>query len=76
MLHGSLGLREPMHNDDDLVHVWGKGVEALWRVTMTFNEKLSNWDALTCRFLLWRAIVGEDASQVGEWARREVIRGL
>lgn len=58
---------------DDHVQVWGDAVEALWRITMTFETKISAWDTLTCRLLLWRAMVGEDASVVGEWARREVI---
>ena len=70
--HGALGLHEAPACDDH-VQVWGDAVETLWRIAMTFETKISAWNTLTCRLLLWRAIVGEDASVVGEWARREVI---
>ena len=73
--HGAHGLFESTGNHDPL-EVWGDGVEALWRVTMSLESKIPTWDALTCRLLLWRAIVGEDSSAVGEWARREVVRNL
>lgn len=73
--HGALGLHDTP-SCDDRVQMWGYAVEALWRMTMTFETKTSTWDALTCRLLLWRAIVGEDASAIGEWARREVVRIL
>jgi nucleolar pre-ribosomal-associated protein 1 len=74
-LHGAPDLLEPM-SEQDPVQVWGEGVEALWRITMTLESKTPTWDALTCRLLLWRAIVGEDGSAVGEWARKEVVRNL
>jgi nucleolar pre-ribosomal-associated protein 1 len=74
-LHGALGLLEAPSSHDP-VQIWGEGVEALWRITTTFERKLSAWDALTCRLLLWRSVVGEDGSVVGEWARKEVIRNL
>ncbi|KAG6370325.1 hypothetical protein JVT61DRAFT_12278 [Boletus reticuloceps] len=31
---------------------------------------------LTRRLLVWRALVGEKACPVGEWARREVVLAL
>jgi nucleolar pre-ribosomal-associated protein 1 len=74
-LHGALGLLEAPSSHDP-VQIWGEGVEALWRITTTFERKISAWDALTCRLLLWRSVVGEDGSVVGEWARKEVIRNL
>jgi len=74
-LHSALGLLEHTSGHDP-VQVWGEGVEALWRITMTLENKTAAWDALTCRLLVWRAIVGEDGSAVGEWARREVVRNL
>ncbi|KAF7984362.1 hypothetical protein HWV62_15393 [Athelia sp. TMB] len=76
MLHGSFGLHETSQGEEDLLHVWGKGVETLWRVTMNFTEKSAAWDVLSCRLLLWRALVGEEGSQVGEWERKEIIRAL
>jgi nucleolar pre-ribosomal-associated protein 1 len=57
--------------------LWGQSVELLWRVTMTVMDKnsmLSAWTALTPRLLLWRSLVGEERSAVGEWARRETVR--
>ena len=74
-LHDALGLLESPSSYDP-VQVWGEGVEALWRVTMTLENKILAWDALTCRLLLWRSMVGEDGSAVGEWTRREVVRNL
>jgi len=73
--HGALGLFETASSYDPL-QIWGSGVEALWRVSMTLEDKTAGWGALTCRLLLWRAMVGEDGSAVGEWARREVVRNL
>jgi len=73
ILHGALGLHEAP-SCDDRIKVWGHAVEAMWRIMMTIETKTSTWDALTCRLLLWRAIVGEDASGIGEWARTEVVR--
>jgi nucleolar pre-ribosomal-associated protein 1 len=73
-LHAAHGLHDQPMLDDPL-QLWGEWVEALWRATMTFENKHPAWDALTCRLLLWRAIVGEE-SIVGEWARKEVVRNL
>src|ERR1700722_14207430 len=57
------------------LELWGQSVEFLWRVTMTAPDKRwPSWDVLTPRLLLWRAMVGEEGSKVGEWTRREVIR--
>jgi len=73
--HGAHGLLDAMSSHDP-AQVWGNGVEALWQITMTLEYKTATWDALICRLLLWRAMVGEDETVVGEWARREVIRNL
>lgn len=61
---------------ESYARIWGQAVEALWRITMTFEQKTSTWDALTQRLLLWRAIEGQDGSATGEWARKEVVRGM
>jgi nucleolar pre-ribosomal-associated protein 1 len=74
-LHGAHGLHEPLVEEDP-VQVWGEVVESLWRVTLTLEVKLPEWDALTCRLLVWRSMVGETGSEVGEWARKEVVRNL
>lgn len=55
---------------------WGACVEALWRAAMSLEEKCEEWGALTARLLLWRTLVGEEGSMVGEWARREVVQNL
>lgn len=52
---------------------WGVCVEALWRVTMTRQKKCPEWEELTPRLLIWRSLVGEDGSKIGEWARKEVV---
>ncbi|KAL4250925.1 Nucleolar pre-ribosomal-associated protein 1 [Abortiporus biennis] len=57
--------------DSDPLRMWGQCVEALWRASMTTQGKCSQWDALTCRLLLWRAVVTD--SSAGEWARKEVL---
>jgi nucleolar pre-ribosomal-associated protein 1 len=74
-LHPSQGLHEPPVLDD-VLQSWGDSVEMLWRVVMNFEEKSAAWDALTCRLLLWRTIVGEEGSAVGEWSRRELVQNL
>lgn len=76
VLHGSIGLHEPVGGEEDLLQVWGKGIESLWRASMTFTEKSAAWDALSSRLLLWRALVGEEESHMGEWARKEIVRAL
>lgn len=73
--HQSVGLHESYHTENEL-QVWGKSVEALWRVSMTLEEKSSSWDILTTRLLIWRAVVGEDGSELGEWARRELLQNI
>jgi len=49
-------------------------VEMLWRSAMTLEQKCPAWDLLTPKLLVWRMIVDEDGSQVGEWARIQVLR--
>lgn len=73
--HRSHGLYEPYPVDNPL-QLWGDSVEALWRVTMTFEEKSAAWDALSSRLVIWRAIVGEEVSAVGEWVRTEVVQNI
>jgi len=73
--HKAQGLHEPPTFRHPL-QLWGKSVEALWRVSMLLEEKHPTWDGLSCRLLVWRSIVGERGSLVGEWARRETIRNL
>ena len=59
----------------DTLPVWGFCVESLWRASMSLDNKVAAWDALTSRLLVWRAIAG-DTTKVGEWARREVVRNI
>ncbi|KAI0717490.1 hypothetical protein C8T65DRAFT_111220 [Cerioporus squamosus] len=58
------------------IQAWGERVEALWRVSMAWPERTQTWDAITSRLLMWRSIVGEEGSPLGEWARREVVGNL
>ena len=58
------------------LRTWGTCVEALWQVAMRLETKCAEWDMLTARLLLWRSLVGEEGSEVGEWARREVVKNL
>ncbi|KAG2356040.1 ribosome 60S biogenesis N-terminal-domain-containing protein [Suillus spraguei] len=58
----------------DPLRAWGGIVEDLWQASMSLDEKFVKWDALTCRLLQWRGIVGEDGSPIGEWARLEAVR--
>lgn len=66
---------EELDDTDDL-RIWGEIVENLWRAGMTVQQPNGAWDALTCRLLVWRSIVGEEGSEVGGWARREVVANL
>ncbi|KII96154.1 hypothetical protein PLICRDRAFT_151289 [Plicaturopsis crispa FD-325 SS-3] len=61
---------------EDLLHIWGTSVEALWRVNMAFDTKLPTWNTLSCRMLMWRAMTGVEGSQTGEWTRTNVVRNL
>jgi nucleolar pre-ribosomal-associated protein 1 len=73
--HESHGLYPSPEIEKDLIWLWGRSIESLWRVSMTVEEEgLSAWEALTARLLLWRGMVGEERSLVGEWARRQVVR--
>lgn len=55
--------------------LWGRSVEWLWSAAMAMQERCTEWETLTARLLVWRAIAGE-TSDVAEWARREVIRNI
>lgn len=72
--HQSYDLFEiPQQRD---IYGWGESVEALWRVSMSVEEKIKEWDELTARLLLWRGAVGDEYSSVGEWARRQTVSML
>ncbi|KAG6375258.1 ribosome 60S biogenesis N-terminal-domain-containing protein [Boletus reticuloceps] len=67
----------------DPLRTWDEIVEALWRAAMApVNDDddgtHGTWTMamLTRRLLVWRALVGEEACPVGEWARREVVLAL
>ncbi|KAF8812641.1 hypothetical protein BYT27DRAFT_7159048 [Phlegmacium glaucopus] len=72
-LHRSSGLHQPSLIKDPLL-LWGSMVEMLWRSAMTQEQKCPAWDLLTPKLLVWRTIVDGEGSQVGEWARTEVLR--
>ncbi|KAH7884073.1 ribosome 60S biogenesis N-terminal-domain-containing protein [Phlebopus sp. FC_14] len=75
--HHSQGLHElPVVTDADRFMTWGKVVEALWRVSMTPEERTNAWEALTRRLLVCRSVVGEGDCPVGEWARKGTVRAL
>lgn len=54
------------------IPLWGTCVELLWSAAMRKDEKCSDWESLTHRMLIWRAIAGEGAAP--EWTRKEVVR--
>ncbi|KAG9316608.1 hypothetical protein JVU11DRAFT_2662 [Chiua virens] len=56
--------------------MWGQIVETLWRAAMSLDKGTPVWGMLTRRLIVWRALIGEDGSQVGEWARKEAVRAL
>lgn len=58
------------------IEVWGSCVESLWRVSMALPTKTAEWDALSSRLLVWRAIAGESRTGTGEWVRREMLEHL
>ncbi len=58
--------------DNDPWNIWGEAVQGLWRAAMSQNQKCRDWDALTCRLLLWRALTS-NRSSIAEWARKEVV---
>ena len=60
----------------DPLRTWGEIVEALWRAAMSLDDGTHAWAALTRRLIVWRALVGEEACPVGEWARKEVVLAL
>lgn len=60
----------------DPLRMWGEIVEMLWRASMSLDEGTHAWAMLTRRLVVWRALVGEEACQVGEWARKEAVLAL
>lgn len=73
--HRAQGLHDAPATVDPL-RTWGEIVEALWRASMSLDDGTHAWAVLTRRLVVWRALVGEEASQVGEWARKEVVLAL
>lgn len=55
--------------------VWGHIVNALWSVAMSFDVCCPEWQAITSRMLLWRAISGEGEAQA-EWVRKQAVLTL
>jgi nucleolar pre-ribosomal-associated protein 1 len=55
---------------------WAACVEKLWQVAMALQEQIPTWDRLSARMVLWRAIAGDEASEISEWVRRETIKML
>lgn len=72
--HRSQGLHRLDFLDD--LNSWGCIVEDLWKASMSCDGNRAPWDRLTSRLLLWRAIVGERGSPVGEWARKQTVSML
>lgn len=72
--HRSQGLHRLDFGDD--LHSWGCIVEDLWRVSMSCDGNGAAWGRLNSRLLVWRAIVGERGSPVGEWARKQTVSML
>ena len=71
--HGLLGVPVTVER----LGTWGATVEALWRVAMTLEgDGTHMWAMLTQRLVVWRALVGEEDSPVGEWARKQVVLAL
>lgn len=76
--HRAQGLHDVPTTNEPLQR-WGEVVEQLWRVAMSLNADGMHtrpWVMLTTRLVVWRALVGEEASRVGEWARKEVLLAL
>lgn len=75
--HRAQGLQDAPTAADPL-RAWGEIVEALWRAHMSLGDGGGThvWAVLTRRLVVWRALVGVEGSQVGEWARSEVVRAL
>ena len=65
----------PGHEGGNLLH-WGRTVENLWGFATRFELKGKVWDQLSSRLLVWRMIVGEKHSRVGEWLRKQVTQSL
>ena len=65
-----------VQEQNDALSTWGRSVEMLWQVAMSFDIKPRSWDALTVRILTWRRIAGSDQSNVGEWARVSVLQNI
>jgi nucleolar pre-ribosomal-associated protein 1 len=82
--HSSHSLHDKLVFDDvNLFCVWGRSVESLWQSAMSLDPGYHNstspgdiWNHLTSRLLVWRGLVGAEASPLGEWARVECIRNL
>jgi nucleolar pre-ribosomal-associated protein 1 len=72
--HTSYSSREGSTSESHAL-LWGEIVVNLWRASMTSRSSREAWDELTPRVLVWNQLIGGD-DQVGEWARREVVRNV
>lgn len=73
--HRARGLHD-VPTTDELLRSWGETVETLWRVAASVDGDgmyVQVWVMLTTRLVVWRALVGEEASRVGEWARKMLL---
>ncbi|KAJ7069818.1 ribosome 60S biogenesis N-terminal-domain-containing protein [Mycena amicta] len=61
-------------DERDALVRWGRAVEDLWQSVMRLPDRVIIWDALMCRLLVWRTVVGEDGSPNGEWTRQMSLR--
>ncbi|KAL5512235.1 hypothetical protein ACEPAG_3520 [Sanghuangporus baumii] len=69
--HTNVGLHQPVFENN--LETWGRAVENMWSVSLRNGADGSAWDQLTSRLLLWRALVGEVKSPLGEWARTQAL---
>lgn len=78
--HRGQGLHDVPKTEEPLWS-WGEIVERLWRAAMSLGDDGTRahvhvWAMLTSRLVVWRALVGEEATRVGEWARKEGVLAL
>lgn len=72
--HKSHGAPQLSSSED--MQGWGVVVERLWAVCMSCETDGPVWSRLTSRLLLWRAVTSASESELGEWARKQVILSL
>ena len=74
LLHRSQHLFDP--SPASSVERWGACVEALWRIATSAADRTGEWDALTGRLLIWRAIAGARGTRTGNWVRQAMVNIL